>query len=219
MISDLKPNYDFSVNMVGFTLEDSKTPDLGESIKIYIPKLLALAENNGVDENTVTIKAANLFCNDSSCKPRIKPSVKTQNYIMARSDAFSSEWNGIDTITKDPNTGKIIERNLPKGSQVLCRFTNETLKEVTISPSGYPSRIVSGSEKLSSYEPTISIDSSEVTDVPKVEELTPEDINESIGALEENIEYNRNYIDQIINILKINNLIKESDIEDIKSQL
>lgn len=132
MITQLQLNYEIAETMNAFTIEDCPLPNTGDKVKVYIPKFMSKIGKASKPENEIVpLQSSNmLFINDSSCRPSVSSSIKTQNYIEAIVTNESS-WNNNSIIYKTDDTGK--HNYLKKNTKGICECPNNLLKTIYFS--------------------------------------------------------------------------------------
>lgn len=109
----------------GVTVTEQKASKPGETMKIYVPKLMVYINKSGPESGKVVTKGNMLFANAPDCKPNAPTVITTQNFISPKM-ANGTSWTGIvEDETKDP---------IPDGTSVHATFASGNIEDVTFSP-------------------------------------------------------------------------------------
>ena len=131
MLSRLIPNVDLITRtMTSTVVQKQKTPSPGESIKLHIPELMTKIPVDDAKITSVQTRGKNIFLNASECRPSVKSTLKTQNFITVTCGK-NANWDGIDLVIKD-DSGRIVSRILPKHLQVQCKFISGNINHGTV---------------------------------------------------------------------------------------
>ena len=115
---------DFVQNVeVGNTLRRQRPVNVGQTMEIFIPRLMPYIVKGSPVQQTVVTNGNMVFANDASCKPNAPTIVRTQNYISPK---FNGSWSG---IISDPD-----EDYVPAGTSVQVTFPSGNLLAPTFTP-------------------------------------------------------------------------------------
>ena len=97
-----------------------KTPAPGDPMKLHIPELMTKISSGDPKISTVHVKGTTILKNAPECKPLLKTTLKTQNYLTLDC-AKNTNWDGIDKVTLGAS-GRIVYRELKSGTTVNAEF-------------------------------------------------------------------------------------------------
>lgn len=114
-ITDFTKIFHVQNSEYGYTIEDCSPVKYGESIKLYIPKLMgAISSNVGIEP----ISSSNFFSNSIDCRPSIMKKVELTKYIEVPVRS-SSGWEN-----------KVNENGIiPKGTMFIVEFINSNIQK------------------------------------------------------------------------------------------
>ena len=113
-------------NERGVTSKERPPVSAGETMEIFIPKLMPYMNSGTPTIKSTITKGSMVFVNDSSCKPNVPTIVRSQNYISPKFEN-SASWSGI-IDPSDPNP------KVPAGTPVVVKFTSGNIQNPTFSP-------------------------------------------------------------------------------------
>lgn len=151
MLSRLVPPVELNdKTFTGKTSKDMKSPSPGDPMQLFIPELMTKISSGTPKLSTVQVKGSTIFVNAKECKPLLKTTLKSQNYITVKC-AKNTNWDGIDTIYKS-GSGRISYRELKKNTEVNLSFLGgllthgivETKRDVSYESSNNTSNLYSG---------------------------------------------------------------------------
>lgn len=109
----------------GKITKEMDTPSPGDPMKVFISEIMTKISSGEPTLKTVQVKGPTIFINDPACKPILKTTLKSQNYLTV-SCAKNTNWDGIDKITKD-GAGRIIRRRLKNNTELNISFLGALL--------------------------------------------------------------------------------------------
>ena len=104
----------------GTITKEMKTPAPGDPMKLHIPELMTKISSGDPKISTVHVKGTTILKNAPECKPLLKTTLKTQNYLTLDC-AKNTNWDGIDKVTLGAS-GRIVYRELKSGTTVNAEF-------------------------------------------------------------------------------------------------
>lgn len=125
-ITKLETKKFIDVNERGVTCQTQPPVYSGQSMPIYIPKLMPYIKKGSPVVQSVITKGSMVFVNDTACKPNVPHVVKYQNYISPKFENNAS-WAGI--IDPDDDSPKV-----PSGTSVSVKFTSRNIQNPTFNP-------------------------------------------------------------------------------------
>ena len=121
MLSRLIPPVELNdKTFTGSISNDMKTPAPGDPMKLHIPELMTKISSGTPKISTVQVKGGTILKNAPECKPLLKTTLKSQNYLTLDC-AKNTNWDGIDKVTLGAS-GRIVYRELKSGTTVNAEF-------------------------------------------------------------------------------------------------
>lgn len=121
MLSKLIPKLNIMDHQITAKVtKKQNTPRPGDKMKVYTAEVMSKIPFAEATIKTVSTKGNKIFLNDPECRPSVKTSVKTQNYLTVVCGK-NANWDGIDTVVKSGN-GRIVSRTIPKGLEIQASF-------------------------------------------------------------------------------------------------
>lgn len=127
-----------------------KTPSPGDPMKLYISELMTKISSGAPKISTLQVKGGTILKNASECKPTLKTTLKSQNYLTLACSK-NTNWDGIDKVYLTGG-GRIAYRELKSGTKVNTEFLGgllshgvvETTRDASYSSDKNTSNLYSG---------------------------------------------------------------------------
>ena len=122
--------YKLNPNEYAYTTTKHNVIKAGETIPLYVPKLMPKIDNGEPKISKLITKGSTVFKNSSTCKPTVKKVLNNQNYITPKLSNNKS-WEGISK-KKQIGEDKYIEY-IDRKTTVTCTSLNKGIKEMNFS--------------------------------------------------------------------------------------
>jgi hypothetical protein len=131
MIPTIEVPFDTTQRMLGIlTKKIIGLPLPSEKLKLNIPILMPKIAKGDPKISVAVTGCNSLFINDNACKPKVKSTIKHQNYISVAL-SLNNRWENVCH-----KTGNVV-RYLKKGDKFECQTKSGKLNKLLFNTKGY----------------------------------------------------------------------------------